>query len=333
MKKIAYRVMIIALSLIVLLNLYFIVLKFVFKTDYPNLFGFSCAIIASGSMQPRLNVFDLAFYLEKESYEIGDIIIFEQENYYITHRIIDIKDEYFITKGDFNISPDNVYINHEDIKGAYIFKIPYVGKIISFFSSYFLLFLILILGIILKKIIFDKNKDKIKNISYIYVLYIFLIIYFFILSSYARYNTSSDLNGEINIASFYFNGIYDDTISTVFNNLNANESNFLNISIVNFNQTIESEVNQEYTILIKTTNNLPLTFYLTANEDDDNYINSGDFVYNANTDFYEISTGKLPLDKTTHNYTIEIEFTDSNYKYNDEIDAIQIILKSQQSFE
>ncbi len=99
-----------------------------------GMFKYYVISIGSGSMQPNLNVGDVAIVEKIDDPKIieeQDILVFEQNDIVVVHRVEEIKyenDEYkFITKGDNNKEIDNWVVNENEILGIVNFKIPYVG--------------------------------------------------------------------------------------------------------------------------------------------------------------------------------------------------------------
>ncbi len=73
------------------------------KNKYPNYFGWTLFEVASGSMQPTLNINDVVLVkLTQEDLKKDDIIAFEAEDAIITHRIIYMDNDTITVKGDSN---------------------------------------------------------------------------------------------------------------------------------------------------------------------------------------------------------------------------------------
>lgn len=89
--------------------------------------------IATGSMEPVLNIGDMALVntYDKDEIEIGDIIKFNKNGIHIIHRVDDIQELngecVYITKGDANNSQDVGYVTKENIEGTVVGKIPKLG--------------------------------------------------------------------------------------------------------------------------------------------------------------------------------------------------------------
>ena len=135
----------------------------VLNKPYINIFGYTVFSVATGSMQPTLNINDIIIIKITDEIKEGDIITFKENNEFITHRVIRKNDETFITKGDSNNSEDNP-INKQNIIGKFICKIPVIGVLgdilttpkvfISVIST--LLFFSLAYSYVPK----EKNKNK-----------------------------------------------------------------------------------------------------------------------------------------------------------------------------
>jgi len=103
----------------------FFQLKVLNKT-YVNLFGYTVFSVATGSMQPTLNINDIIIIKITDDVKENDIITFRENNEFITHRVIKNNNETFITKGDSNNTEDNP-INKQNIIGKFVCKIPVIG--------------------------------------------------------------------------------------------------------------------------------------------------------------------------------------------------------------
>jgi signal peptidase len=98
-----------------------------------GIFGFQPSIVASGSMQPNLQVGDMAVvvHTKPDSIQVGDIIQYRGESEPVIHRVIDKYTEgdatYFITKGDANKAQDPNPVNEKQVIGKYALVIPKLG--------------------------------------------------------------------------------------------------------------------------------------------------------------------------------------------------------------
>lgn len=151
MKKIAYIVLLICSFLLITVNL----------LSYFNIsfFGFRIFKVASGSMEPYLNINDVILIKKANNYEKGDVITYLSDDEYITHRIVTIDFDEIVTKGDANNTLDEP-IKVESVKGKVIYKFRYLGFLSYLFSKPMTLIMVLIMGITLLAIIPNKKKGE-----------------------------------------------------------------------------------------------------------------------------------------------------------------------------
>lgn len=102
--------------------------------------GYDVRIVQSGSMEPAIGTGSVVIIAERERYQVGDIVTFggddARDQLPTTHRIIEDRlqdgELVFVTQGDANESPDADPLRPEDIRGAVIFDIPYLGFVLDF---------------------------------------------------------------------------------------------------------------------------------------------------------------------------------------------------------
>lgn len=164
-------------AVVIFLALY-IFTTVIFRDNLANVFGYEFNIVQSESMKGTFEKFDFLVIVKEKSQNIkeGDIIVFfdNSQKYKIIHRVSAIVIQngktLYQTKGDNNDYPDNGYRLEEDIYAKYLVKIPFLGLLITFFSSKFGLLVIFIniwdavLIIMLWKL--DKNPEYHFEYSY-----------------------------------------------------------------------------------------------------------------------------------------------------------------------
>lgn len=85
-------------------------------------------VILSGSMEPVIPTGTVAVVdSSKRDVRPGNIATFERHGDLVTHRILSKTEEGYQTKGDANTDPDSGTIPAENIRGTYLFCIPYLG--------------------------------------------------------------------------------------------------------------------------------------------------------------------------------------------------------------
>ena len=121
------NVLLVLVSIIIIIGIYYIVQIKVLKNSYANLFGYTFFEVATGSMSPTINVGDVVIvHLTKEVSE-NDIIVYKEGENFITHRLIKKEEGKIITKGDANNSEDRA-IQEADILGKVVKIIPQIGN-------------------------------------------------------------------------------------------------------------------------------------------------------------------------------------------------------------
>ena len=128
-----------SLVIAVLLNLCFFL--------RPELFGWSRAVILSGSMEPSMSIGDLVIVHREKEYRVGDIVVFDSGGLSVTHRILEKAQEGFVTKGDANNVPDKELLSENHIIGRVAVVIPMVGKAVLFLKNPAGMMLIMMLAI------------------------------------------------------------------------------------------------------------------------------------------------------------------------------------------
>lgn len=118
------------LALLLGCNLYLLAASYFGGQTAPSVFGYSTAILTSGSMEPALCVNDLILIHRQSTYEEGDIITFADGESLVTHRIIEKDRNSYRTQGDANNSADSTPVSRESIKGKVILRVPGAGKLI-----------------------------------------------------------------------------------------------------------------------------------------------------------------------------------------------------------
>ena len=125
----------------------------------PMPFGFGMTVVLSGSMEPELSVDDLLIVTPSDTYEVGDVVVYQTQRTAVVHRIVAINGDKIITRGDANNTDDDP-IAKENIKGKVIFAIPFIGLIVNLIKTPFGTILLLGAAIWLLEASFKKEKDK-----------------------------------------------------------------------------------------------------------------------------------------------------------------------------
>lgn len=155
------------IAFILICDVYLILQVIKNPTDTAQLFGYRCFSVASGSMEPTLQIGDLIITKEKSKKDIkvGDIISFKDGDSTITHRVIKVISQngeiLYQTKGDNNNVSDEKNIKYEDVEGVYVNHIPELGKMYIYIQKTPVVISILIIIYIIYKIVDTKENRKI----------------------------------------------------------------------------------------------------------------------------------------------------------------------------
>lgn len=97
-------------------------------------------VVLTGSMAPAINPGDIVITVPLKSQipKVGDVVTYQARRFngegvgVFTHRIIsgDLQ-KGFVVKGDHNPSPDIQKVTKKDILGMVIFRIPFIGHLIT----------------------------------------------------------------------------------------------------------------------------------------------------------------------------------------------------------
>ena len=77
----------IVMLLILLMGLYPFIARNLLGIDHPTIFGYSSAVVVSGSMSGSIEVNDIVIIREESSYKVGDIISYESGDSLVPRRI------------------------------------------------------------------------------------------------------------------------------------------------------------------------------------------------------------------------------------------------------
>lgn len=125
----------------------------------PMPFGVGASVVLSGSMEPTLSVGDLLIIQERESYNTGDIVVYQSGSTPVVHRIVAISDGTVITRGDANNADDTPFLAAA-IKGEVVAAIPLVGYPIWALKSPVGIMVTLAMAVLLVEMSFQSGKAK-----------------------------------------------------------------------------------------------------------------------------------------------------------------------------
>ncbi len=156
------RVALAVLGILLGLNVYLANAHTLAGQKLPMPFGIGTAVVLSGSMEPTLSVNDVIIVLESESYNIDDIVVYDNGKELIVHKIIEKNGDTLTTKGDANNVSDEP-ISTEAVKGKVVFSIPNVGVVIKALRSPVGAIVIILTAVLLTEGSFRRKKESDEN--------------------------------------------------------------------------------------------------------------------------------------------------------------------------
>jgi signal peptidase len=129
--------------------------------------GYSFSLVKSGSMTPTIHVGDMIVTRPVNAADVrpGTIVMYQHNTELITHRILSVSGDSVTTKGDALQHADAWTTPASEVKGIYLFKIPYLGYAVNFMRTklgWFVAIIIpamFILGLFVKDILKEAFKD------------------------------------------------------------------------------------------------------------------------------------------------------------------------------
>ena len=153
-------VLTVCLALALAANLYTIGVRYFTGKPQPAVFGWSWAVVISGSMEPEIQVNDLIIVREQDSYGIGDIITYENGSSVVTHRIAGKTDDGFITRGDSNNTEDKLPVPQDSVVGKVVHAVPKIGLMIEYLRTPLGMTCLVLIGVLLIEIPYLLEKRK-----------------------------------------------------------------------------------------------------------------------------------------------------------------------------
>jgi signal peptidase I len=101
---------------------------------------FQAAVLKSDSMLPSMRGGDVVVYREVDGVDpadltVGRIITFQLKGDLVTHRLVAIEGGQLITQGDANEEVDPRPVAAEQVRGLYLFRVPFLGLALVFLRT------------------------------------------------------------------------------------------------------------------------------------------------------------------------------------------------------
>ena len=157
------NILLVIVSILIIIGVYYIVQIKVFQNEYSNLFGYTFFEVATGSMSNTIEIGDVVVVKITKEVNKNEIIVYRDGDNFVTHRLIEKDGDKLVAKGDANNSEDKP-ITEEQILGRVICVIPKIGIWRKIFLSPeiigLILALIFLLGIVFQ---FISNTEERKD--------------------------------------------------------------------------------------------------------------------------------------------------------------------------
>lgn len=111
--------------------------------------SYNTYLVRGESMKPTLNPGDIIINGPLNSeIRAGTIVTYQQDKRLVTHRVLSMNGDTLVTQGDAAEDPDLWPVTLPDVKGIYLFKIPYISYVSSFVQTKLGWFLVLTITIV-----------------------------------------------------------------------------------------------------------------------------------------------------------------------------------------
>lgn len=149
-------------TIIIAIGIYYIYQIRIAHNDYANLFGYTFFEVATGSMNPTIQIGDVIVVKITKEIQENDIIVYKDGKSIITHRLIKKDDNELIAKGDANNSEDKP-IQENMVLGRVEKIIPKLGIWRKILTSPEIVGLILLLIAIFSLVFINNSKSEGKH--------------------------------------------------------------------------------------------------------------------------------------------------------------------------
>ena len=154
------RVLVLAVvSLVLGFNLYQWNARSLTGNVLPMPFGYGCAVVLTGSMEPTIMTNDLIFVRAETDFEVGDVVVYQSGRMLVVHRIVDIDGELVTTQGDANnVADEPVHIRY--VKGIVIGQVSGLGTAVRVLKSPAVTILMVAVAFLTIELPYRNKKDE-----------------------------------------------------------------------------------------------------------------------------------------------------------------------------
>ena len=152
-------VFLIIVSLVLGINIFQWNAKSLTGNVLPMPFGYGAAVVLSGSMEPAIMVDELILVKADDSYDVGEVVVFQTGKILVVHRLVAVDGETVVTRGDANNTNDQP-IGIDQVKGKVIAHIPHVGKMVRLLKTPAATLLLIIAAVLTVELPYRKEKES-----------------------------------------------------------------------------------------------------------------------------------------------------------------------------
>lgn len=151
------HILLVICGLLLGINIYLVNASNLLGNKLPMPFGYGAAVVLSGSMEPTFSKDDLIIVKKKDSFDIGDVVVYQSNDSLVVHRVVSMDGDMVVTKGDANNIEDASF-DKSAIKGVVIGCIPSLGIVVNAIKTPAGTVVVLLCAFLLTELSFRKQK-------------------------------------------------------------------------------------------------------------------------------------------------------------------------------
>ena len=151
------HILLVICGLLLGINIYLVNANNLLGNKLPMPFGYGAAVVLSGSMEPTFSKDDLIIVKKKDSFDIGDVVVYQSNDSLVVHRVVSMDGDMVVTKGDANNIEDASF-DKIAIKGVVIGCIPSLGVFVNAIKTPTGTIVVLLCAFLLIELSFRKQK-------------------------------------------------------------------------------------------------------------------------------------------------------------------------------
>ena len=151
------HILLVICGLLLGINIYLVNANNLLGNKLPMPFGYGAAVVLSGSMEPTFSKDDLIIVKKKDSFDIGDVVVYQSNDSLVVHRVVSMDGDMVVTKGDANNIEDASF-DKGAIKGVVIGCIPSLGVVVNAIKTPAGTVVVLLCAFLLTELSFRKQK-------------------------------------------------------------------------------------------------------------------------------------------------------------------------------